>query len=553
MPCRSWATSSGVAYELDVHTMSFLPHFGVATEAIRSGLVLESPELLSERTVRSISSGQPVKERTWDEYATDMVDALLNSAMFPFEANDRNRLIASFHSYRRSYEKLNDSVSRLRTSMQTVQRAVLRLQFLDLAVRYTALRIGAGLPIPEGLPLWTQEKGNNEFWKQAMAHRFPSLPMLDSKDTGGDCASRLGLSSGQMRHCLYDNAFPGRDALQRAFPEPKAYTAALRHYAASKLCSTLCQSFGRAEVECWVRKLIALAAWLHRFLKLGLPCMPDTLRAKLLKSMMVRGIEALQGKLAGEAPFQFRADLEALTRGDADGAIEHYVEFCNHFGDVCPAACWEEAFDAWQEEFDAFQRTGAFPTATLLTAKGQLMMLFANASKRHDAAAKERVLSRIVELFPLDPEAHQLLAQLCEKSGREAEAVAEFELAAGITPDFVLPLFSLADLHSRRGRHDEALRTAARIPVDGLGPGSSAYMNALCLLRASRFKEAIHPLQESHGKGWEPGVSAAFLTLACQQLATDNPALESEARKWEKIARHLGFSVEDVLKLLDVG
>src|SRR5207302_7475778 len=101
-----------------------------------------------------------------------------------------------------------------------------------------------------------------------------------------------------------------------------------------------------------------------------------------------------------------------------------------------------------------------------------LARLVAAAVKEKDTPRQEQLFRRIIDLDPQDPEAHQHLAQILQELGRREEAWAEFELAAALNPEFLLPLFSLADSKSRAGKHDDALQVAQRIPAEGLGPGS---------------------------------------------------------------------------------
>jgi hypothetical protein len=126
------------------------------------------------------------------------------------------------------------------------------------------------------------------------------------------------------------------------------------------------------------------------------------------------------------------------------------------------------------------------------------------------------------------------------------EAWQEFEVAAASDLGFTLPLFSLADSKSRCGRHEEALLVVQRIPNEGLKSGSRDYIMGLCLLRAGNLTDSIRHLEDSHQKGYEPGVSAALLSYAHGQIASNGS--RQEARRWKKLALHAGLQVEEVVQ-----
>ena len=70
---------------------SSLPHFGTVTSLVCDCLNLGAAQdakkptaVLSERTGRTIAAGQPVKkDKTWDEYATELVDSITAFPIFP--------------------------------------------------------------------------------------------------------------------------------------------------------------------------------------------------------------------------------------------------------------------------------------------------------------------------------------------------------------------------------------------------------------------------------------------------------------------------------------
>ncbi len=540
---------------------SALPHFGAVVDEIcdcvHSEEFPDSPPhpiaVLSERTKRTISSGQPVKTRTWEEYACELVHVLVNSQMFFFDATDRQRLFEAFHSYRRSYEGLNDTLTRLRASPDTVQRSVIRLVVLDMAVRRVAVCIGSGVTPNEDFPSWAGENGPNEFWKKAMAKRYPGLPLVDSGEPDGDCATRLGMNSSKMRRCLYENDFPGPAALKTVCSKTQEAAAALRYYAASKLCRKLAGKFGKSEEEYWAGKLAKVVKWLHELLEPILRRFSETERQRLLKRILIGGVgdEMIQGllreHLTARIPPAWRADLLAIAYGKPQASIVSYVEFCSNFDQPPEAGCWEEAFDHWQAEMESFVQTGELPGGDNASDKLLLTRLLAMAENDGDFAGQERILRQIIVNDPREPEPHQLLAELFEERGQLAEACEEFERAAALNPNFVLPLYSLADLKSKSGQHNEALRVLTRIPDDGLGPGSRAYLAGVLLLRAGKLNDAIPILEAAHRIGWEPGFCAALLAWAYQRIEPQSPASHHEAKRWEKQAQHRGVSTEEAV------
>jgi len=238
--------------------------------------------------LRNISDGVVVKEKTWQEYASDFVDALIRSSLFPLQQDDREHLMKSFHSYRRSYEQLNEMLSRVQASREILQRAVLRLQFQALGIRYAALCLWTGMEPSRNLPSWAEENGANEFWRALVKRRFPDLALVGGKQQ--DCSSEAEMAAGQMKHCLYDNAYPGADCLKRLLPDASERAQALRHYCAYELCRELARHFGQREVASWVRGMMEIGACLVDFIRLLDHQVPENQHRDLVWSMFSEGI-----------------------------------------------------------------------------------------------------------------------------------------------------------------------------------------------------------------------------------------------------------------------
>lgn len=539
-----------------------IPHFGVLIDELKACLERASSEtdlskastLLSERTFRTIGSGQRVEPKTWEDYATSFSRILLGCGLFPLDEQDRLRLTRVFHGYRDSYEQLNDLISPLKGSPEALQRAVIRLSFLDAAIRYAALCLWLKKPPRDERPLWGLRDGANSFWRQALSRRFPGLPLVDSAEPDGDCASRLNLNRSKMTRCLYENDFPGLPALKIVFPSSGDLAGALRHYAAYDLIQRLAERFGWVEVEFWTEKMAVLAKWLYKILGPICAAFGSEKGLKLIKRLFMGGLDdsmikrLLRDKLSDRVPRGFRSDLLALANGDAIGCVRAYLEFCDYMGDAPSGACWEFNFDTFQIELEEFRATGSFPTKKTPSARLQLSNLLLHAERTHDKLSEERILRQIIKLHPLDGDAHQLLAQLFQEQGRSEEAWGEFEIAALIDPSFSLALFSLANSKSVAGRHAEALHAAERIPLTGIAPGSRDFLFGICLIRAGRHKEAIPHLEKAFKDGWEPGTSAALLSHAHLNLSTSEPASRLHARKWKKEALHRGVEVSQVLR-----
>lgn len=539
-----------------------IPHFGVLVDEIKACLervtsdadLSKTPTLLSERTLRTIALGQRVEQKTWEEYAKKFIRVLLACSLFPLDDHDRLHLTRVFHGYRSSYEQLNDLITPLQGSRETVQRAVIRLSFMDAAVRYAALCLWLKTPPPDEHPLWGTRDGANSFWRQALEKRFPGLPLVDSAEPDGDCASRLNMNRSKMTRCLYENDFPGLPALKLVFPSSGDLAGALRHYAAYGLIQRLAERFGWVEVEFWTEKMAVLAKWLFQILGPICASFGAEKGLKLIKRMFMGGIDdsmikrLLRDKLAGRILRRFRSDLLALANGDAIGCVRTYLEFCDYVGEAPIGACWEFNFDTFQIEHEGFRVTGRFPTKKTPSARLQLSRLLLHAQRTEDKLSEERILRQIINLHPLDGDAHQLLAQLFREQGRLEEAWGEFEIAAQIDPTFSLPLFNLANSKSVAGLHAEALHAAERIPLNGIAPGSRDFLLGVCLIRARRYSEAIPHLEKAFKDGWEPGSSAALLSHAHLQNSISAPASRLHSRKCEKQALHHGVEVPLALR-----
>lgn len=537
-----------------------LPHFGSVVEALLKCLPTANAQRLSrlsERTLRSISIGEPKSERTWDEYANTVIDEILDAHLFPLCPEDRRQLLKTFHGYRQSYEQLNEAVSVMHAPSHVLQRGVVRLALLDLSVRYTGLCLSIGV-LPDAdlkgsTPEWGTQDGGNRFWLRALDKVFPGLPKVDSKEADGDCAARLQMNRSKMCRCLYENDFPGVEVLSRLFKDNKEQRAALRFYAAFALARLLANSFGQDEVNFWSWKLNKLSRWLCIQLGPIKERFNDQQRSVFLKRLILGGAgdPMVQGFFKDcfgkKIPAAYRTDLLSIAGGNPDEAISSYAEFCSHFQNTPPKLSWEEAYDDYQSDFEHFQQTGVFLDGSLGSNKLQLLRTLRVARERKDLALEEQAYRGILELDPLAAPTHQMLAQLLEQTGRLDEAWQEYEVATASDPDFVLPLCSLADSKSRARLHQEALEVASRIRENERTTGMRALITGTCLIRASRVNEAIPDLEEAHSKGREPGNCAALLSHAHQQQGN-----EKEARFWEKQARHHGFTVQQVLRRLQV-
>ncbi len=529
-----------------------LPHFGVIVDEIRKSLKFafdDHETELSERTLRTISSGERVGPRSWNDFAATLIQSLTADGLFPLNQSDRVNLIKTFHGYRSSYEKLNDLLSTLPVAKEIIQRAVIRLSFLDLGIRYASISLWLEKMPSAELPLWAVKDGGNAFWKQAMSRKFPGLVYLDSKTPEGDCASSVKMNPSKMRRCLYENDRPELSALKIAFPDFVDLASAQRHYAAFHLVQQLAESFGRLEIEFLVKKMTLLARWLYRWIDPILKSFTPEKRLQMLKRILIGGIDEaiikrmLREKLAVHIPPAFKTDLIALANGDTMSPINTYLEFCKYMGAAPARICWEEAFDLFQVEYADFFATGKLANGRNPSTKLQLTSFLHHAQAMNDPTGEESILKRIIADFPGDAEVHQLLAQLYQELGRLPEAWHQFEMAAKTDQNFILPLFSLAASKSQCGYHEDALRIIERIPKAGLGNGSRDFLMGECLVRMLRFGESISYLEAAFQQGWEPGEAAALLARAYDQLAHSRPDSHKQSQQWEKEARHRGVEM----------
>ncbi len=538
---------------------SSLPHFGTVTTLICDCLYLGEAQdaknpvvVLSERTGRTIAAGQPVKDKTWDEYAAELVEAITVFPIFPLLGSDRQKLTASFHSYRQSYELLNSSFGGLPSRSDSIERAVLRLTILDFGIRYAAMCVAEGTSPPKNPPQWAHPDGANQFWRQTMETKFSGVTLVGANE--GDCAERLQMHPSKFKRCLYENDFPGITVLRRLFPDERDLANSLRHYAAYRLCHQLSDAVGQAELEVWVKNWQSVANWLHGILVNLVPILPEDKRTIFLTNVFTGGISGkmfsrlLKEKLAGQIPPWFKDVLLAIANNDPVQAINQYVEFCNYVGDTVRGGCWVTAFLSHCEDFEYFNRTGKFPDTQQPSARLTLARMLGRAADANDQPLQEKILRHIINEYPDDAEARQLLGQLCEAVGRKAEAWQWFEQAHKTNPDFILPLFSLADSKSRAGLHPEAVSIASAISPTGLGPGSQPYLNGICQMRAGNSRKAIPLLEAAFSAGWKPGESAALLALCYEREHPPRPETAKAIRKWTKEARHRGFEIEQVAK-----
>ena len=538
---------------------SSLPHFGTVTSLICDCLYLGEAQdtknpaaALSERTSRTIASGEPVKDKTWDEYAAELVEALTAFPIFPLLGMDRLKLTASFHSYRQSYELLNSTLGGLPARSDSIQRAVLRLTILDFGIRYAALCVAEGTSPSKDSPHWAHPDGGNHFWRRTMETRFPGHTLVGAKNE--DCANRLQMHPSKFKRCLYENDFPGVAMLRRLFRDERDLANSMRHYAAYRLCRQLANAVSQAELDVWINNWQSVANWLHGILVNLVPMLPESKRTIFLTNVFTGGISGrmfsrlLKEKLADQIPARFKDDLLAIANNDPMEAIDHYVEFCSYVGDTVRGGCWETAFLSHCEDFEHFNRTGKFPDSQKPSSRLTLAWMHSRAADANDQPLQETILRQIINEYPNDAEARQLLGQLCEEAGRKSEAWQWFEQAHKTNLNFVLPLFSLADSKSRAGLHPEALSIASAISRTGLGPGSQPYLNAICQMRAGNFTKAIPLLEAAFSAGWNSGESAALLALCCKREHPPRPETAKAIRKWVKEARHRGFDIETVAR-----
>jgi len=530
-----------------------LPHFGELVERVRASLekvlvglaIADSSETLSEGTVLNISSGKVIKERTWEDYGSAFVDVLIGSDLFPFRQTDRERLLRSFLGYRHSYEELNEMLSKVQADQEIIYRAVLRLTFLDLGIRYAGLCLWTGKKPDHEIPLWAQENGGNEFWRALLEKLFPGMTLVGAKDE--DCSSKIGMTGGQMRHCLYDNAYPGADYLNRLLPDRSEFAAALRHYCAFRMCRDLAQRFGKFELACWIRDMVDVAASLVEFIRQFDDQISETQRRNFIWAMLTGGIG--DSRVAGlilrfpqASPDEHRIDLIAMARNEPFSVISQYVEFCLHAAKNKPAdVCWETGYQQYIKEFQEFKHTKQFPDGRQPSPKLKAV------TEAHDQENCEAIFAQINIDHPEDAEAHQIYGQELERSGKLEMAWAEYEIAVALNPVFQLPLFALADSKSRVGRHKEALAVVERINDDGVGPGSRAYIRAIILIRANKFLEVIPNLIDAYKNGYELGTCASVLSWFFGRLAHHSNEASKQQRHWQKIARHHGMTAEIVM------
>lgn len=540
-----------------------LPHFGTVIAIICDCVALDEAHecknptaAISERTVRTIKSGKPVTDKSWDEYADELIAALTALPLFPLLAKDTTRLRETFHSFRQSYELLNTVLSGENTTEEVIHRAALRLTILDFGLRHAALCFAEGTIPTNESPLWLRPDGVNDFWRTAMEQKFPGTTLVGSSDAEGDCAKRLKMDPSKFKRCLYENDFPGLPALRRLFPNEKDLVKAARHYAAYRLCRRLADAFGQLELEAWVYNALVISCWLHKFIVHFAPTLPDNKREIFLTNIFMGGAsgkmlgKALREKLGAEIHVLLRDDILAMATNDPMSSIRHYIAFCNEIRDNPPPE-WEMPFVTFRADCEHFTRTGTFRDGRKPSSRAVFACLLERARKTKDQKQEEKILRAIIDFYPDDCEARQLLGQLCEATGRKEEAWHWYEQAYQTNRSFVLPLFSLADSKSRAGLHPEAIAIATGIQEPGVGPGSRAYLISVCQIRDGKLSEAIPLLESAFQSGWKPGQSAALLALCHERFLPSRPDAAKDVRKWKKLALHHGFKIEDTSSLLD--
>ena len=351
---------------------SSLPHFGTVTSLVCDCLNLGETQdaknptaVLSERTGRTIAAGQPVKDKTWNEYAAELVEAVTAFPIFPLLGKDRLKLTASFHSYRKSYELLNSTLGGLLARSDSIQRAVLRLTILDFGIRYAAMCVAEGTSPPRISPQWAHADGANQFWRQTVETKFPGVPLVGANE--GDCAERLQMHPSKFKRCLYENDFPGIAALRRLLADERELANSIRHYAAYRLCRQLANAFSQAALDVWINNWLSVANWLHGILVNLVPMLPESKRTIFLTNVFTGGISGkmfsglLKEKLADRIPARFKDDLLAIANNDPMQAINHYVEFCTPWAIRCAVDVGKRPFSATVRILSISIAPGHFP------------------------------------------------------------------------------------------------------------------------------------------------------------------------------------------------
>ena len=542
---------------------SHLPHFGVVLDNLLRCVFLDEAGTgllhvrgpLSERTTRAIASGEPAKAVTWQEQATALAKALIASGMFGLEAEDEGRLIKVFKGYHESYERLKEACNELGYDSKAIQRGVLRIAFLDMAVRYCGMRLLKELPISTDVPAWLDEDGANKFWRQTIETVFPGLPLYGSTKRDADCCSRLQLNESKMKRCCYENEFPGIRVLNRLFEKRSEFEAALRHYGAFKLMQTLSGMFGRQEVNFWAGKSTLFAAWLSEALAPIFARLEPARKKQFCKAMIFEGAshplmrKFFKDQISGEIPQAYRHELLAIANGDVLAVISEYVEFCRFHENNPPPFSWEYAFHLHRADQEHFGKHGVFSDGSMASSKLIRVQQLEKARTNRDFASQEQILLELLKLEPSNVDTHQMLGQLYDEIGRVEDAWEQFTTANKKNPSFVLAAFSLADSKSRHGFHEEALQILEQT-TGSLGPGSKAHLKGLCLIRAGRLQEAIACLQEAFDHGWSTGMTSALLACAYHEMAKQNRVAGRAAKIWEKKAIHHGIRLQDGWRII---
>jgi tetratricopeptide (TPR) repeat protein len=528
---------------------TWLPHFGTVVSKLCKCLNLRDVDaetknakvILGERTQRTIASGLPVKPRSWDDYAAELVAALVNSGILGLRAEDSSKLASAFQSYRASYEQLNDQLSKITTDSEVMKRSIIRLVILDLAVRHAALLVSEGVAQEKRVTEWGNSDGAMRFWRMAVSKTFRGLTLIGAGKTDtaeeGDCAKRLKMHASKFKRCLYEGDFPGLAPLRKVFSDEGSLVKALRFYGAFRLCRAVCDSFGQAELDAWLETWRCASEWFHKIWHTVVSRLEPKDRDRLLKRILIGGVGdpmvagLISEKLVDEIPIRFKADLVAMATNEPRDSIHDYVEFCNNCGEGPTVDSFEAAFLRSREEVHAFLETGSFTDKQKPSDNLLLMRVFAHALRMKDRELEERILRVIIVEDPSDVEAMQMLGQLLDETDRTPEAWVWYERAYAVNPEFLLPLFTLAASMALDGRHKEALAVVRKIPSVGIGDGSRAHLLGTCHIRAGDFSQAASYLEESFGEGWEAGKSAALLSFCHSRLKDNCPDSVKEERR----------------------
>ncbi|MEE8169796.1 MAG: tetratricopeptide repeat protein [Phycisphaerae bacterium] len=185
----------------------------------------------------------------------------------------------------------------------------------------------------------------------------------------------------------------------------------------------------------------------------------------------------------------------------------------------------------------ARERTGA--------AFGRVGMICASLWSHRAAAAW---LQRAAALDPHDYRWPYYLGIVHQRTGRDHAAVAAYESARKLSPDFPTTYARLGQLHLAAGRLDEAEQAlrqyVARRPADSLGAallGRAAY-------HRGRFKSAVEYLEQAAARpSYNNFLTHDYLSRAYAALGTDQKAAEHLAKS-RALPRQAGLRFNDQLE-----